>query len=184
MDKLGNWTVPTFEVFLDDVEVAGGAVLGGLHTAWQTSLAQGLDAERLVIGATCTGSAQRAFDIALEHARTRRQFGRSIGSFQMIKQKLVDMDTRIESARLVTYRAAWLADQGRDCRKEAAMAKLAASEAWNDVAYDALQILGGMGYMMESEAQRHFRDARLYTIGAGTSEIQRLIIAHALGLGG
>jgi alkylation response protein AidB-like acyl-CoA dehydrogenase len=183
MDKLGNWTVPTSEVFLDDVVVSESAILGGLNTAWQTTLAHGLDNERIVIGATCTGSAQRAIDVALQHARTRTQFGRKLGSFQLIKHKLVEMDTRVESGRLITYRAAWLADQGVDCRKEAAMAKLVASEAWNFVAYEALQVLGGMGYMMESEAQRHFRDARLYTIGGGTSEIQRLIIAHALGLG-
>ena len=183
MTKLGNWTVSTFEVFLDDVVVPESAILGGLNTAWKTSLAHGLDAERVVIGATCTGSAQRALDVALAHARTRKQFGRTIGSFQLIKHKLVEMDTRVESGRLITHRAAWLADQGADCRKEAAQAKMVASEAWNFVAYEALQVLGGMGYMMESEAQRHFRDARMYTIGGGTSEIQRLIIAHALGLG-
>lgn len=180
MPKLGNWTIATCEVFFDNVRVSTDAVLGELNRAWQTTLSEGLDMERLVIGAHCTGSAQRAFETALEYARSRKQFGREISRFQMIQSKLVDMAASVHAARLITYHAAWLHDNGLPCRKEASMAKLVASEAWNRVAYDAMQVLGGTGYMMENDIQRHFRDARLYTIGGGTSEIQRLIISHEL----
>lgn len=180
MAKLGNWTTTTCEVFFNDARVADDAVLGGVNQAWNTTLAEGLDMERISIGAHCTGSAQKAFDIALEYARSRKQFDRPIARFQMIQSKLVDMASLIESGRLITYYAAWRHDRGLRCRKEASMSKLVASEAWNRVAYDAMQVLGGSGYMMDNDVQRHYRDARLYTIGGGTSEIQRLIIAHEL----
>ena len=180
MEKLGNWTIATCEVFIDSARVGADAVLGPLHGAWRTTLTDGIDLERLVIGAHCTGSAQRAMDTAVAYARSRKQFGKPISTFQLVQSKLVDMATLIHSARLTTYHAAWLRDQGHSCRKEASMAKLIASEAWNRVAYEAMQVLGGSGYMMDSDIQRHYRDARLYTIGGGTSEIQRLIIAHEL----
>ncbi|MBV1892570.1 MAG: acyl-CoA/acyl-ACP dehydrogenase [Ilumatobacteraceae bacterium] len=180
MSKLGNWTIPTCEVFFDDVEVGPEALLGGLNEAWTTTLTHGLDAERLVIGAHCTGSAQRCVDIAVEYAGQREQFGRKIGKFQMIRQKLADMDVQVQAGRLITYHAAWKLDAGLNARKEASSAKLLTSETWNKVAYDSMQVLGGIGYMMESELQRQYRDARLYTIGGGTSEIQRLIISHEL----
>lgn len=182
MAKLGNWTIPTCEVFFDDVEVGPEALLGGLNEAWTTTLTHGLDAERLVIGAHCTGSAQRCVDLAVEYAGQREQFGRKIGKFQMIREKLADMDVQVQAGRLITYHAAWKLDAGMDARKESSAAKLLASETWNRAAYDAMQVLGGTGYMMESELQRQYRDARLYTIGGGTSEIQRLIISHEMGL--
>jgi len=182
MSKLGNWTIPTCEVFFDDVEVGPDALLGGLNQAWTTTLTHGLDAERLVIGAHCTGSAQRCLDVAVEYAGQREQFGRPIGKFQMIREKLANLDVQVQAGRLITYHAAWKLDSGMDARKESSAAKLLASETWNKAAYDSMQVLGGTGYMMESELQRQYRDARLYTIGGGTSEIQRLIISHEMGL--
>ncbi|AXV06668.1 Butyryl-CoA dehydrogenase [Euzebya pacifica] len=182
MDKLGNWMVSTCEVYFDDVAVPAENLLGDLNGAWQSTLSSGLDAERLIIGSHCTGSAQRAFDVARDYAVSREQFGRPITSFQMIKQKFADMAASIQGARLMTQHAAWLVDQGLPARKESSMVKMVASEMWNDVVYEAMQACGGWSYMMESELQRQYRDARLYTIGGGTSEIQRLIIAKELGL--
>lgn len=182
MPKLGNWMITTCEVFFDGVFVPEENLLGDINQAWQTTLSSGLDAERLVIGSHCTGSAQRAFDVALNYAKGREQFGRPITKFQMIKQKFAEMDALIHGARLITYHAAWKVDQGQPARKECSIAKMVTSEMWNKVAYEAMQVCGGWSYTMESELQRHYRDARLYTIGGGTSEIQRLIIAKELGL--
>lgn len=180
LDKLGNWMITTCEVFYDAVRAEDDEILGGLNQAWQTTLSHGLDAERLFIGAHCTGAAQRLLELATEYAGDRVQFGKPIGSYQLIRQKLADLDVAIQSARLLTYYGAWCVDRSLPARKASSAAKLAASETWNKAAYECMQIFGGVGYMMESEVQRHYRDARLYTIGGGTSEIQRLIISHEL----
>jgi len=141
-----------------------------------------LDGGRIGIGALSVGIAQACLERSLAYARQRRQFGRPIGSFQAIQVKLADMATQLEAARLMVYRAAWLRDQGRPHHREASMAKLFASELAVQAALDAVQIHGGYGYMREYEVERFLRDAKLMTIGEGTSEIQRLIIARSLGL--
>lgn len=180
--KVGNWMISACDIFLDDVHVPDDAVIGEVGNAWQTTMNAGLDAERIAIASHCVGSAQRVFDAARGYAESRFQFGGPITRFQLIKQKLVDMENAIEAARLLTYQAAWQIENGYPSRKAAARAKLVASETWKQVADEALQVAGGHGYMMESEFQRHYRDARLYTIGGGTSEIMRLILAKEMGL--
>ena len=118
----------------------------------------------------------------MRYAKERNQFGQPIGKFQAVQFKLADMAMEIELASLMTYKAAWLNDAGEKCIKEASMAKLYASEMVNRVAYNALQIHGGYGYMREYPMERYFRDARIMEIFEGTSEIQRVIIARQLGL--
>jgi hypothetical protein len=124
--------------------------------------------------------AQGAYETAVRHARQRRQFGRAIAEFQAIQFKLADMATQIEAARLLVYRAAWLADRKKRFTKEASMAKLFASEVAVRVAGEAVQILGGCGFLKDYPAEKYYRDARMCTIGEGTSEIQRLVIARQL----
>ena len=116
----------------------------------------------------------------MAYAQQRRQFGHAIAEFQAIQWMLADMATEIDAARLLTYRAAWLVEQGKTVTKEAAMAKLFASETVNRVAYKAIQIFGGYGYIKEFAVERFFRDARITTLYEGTSEIQRLVIARRL----
>jgi len=139
-----------------------------------------LDAGRIGIAALSVGLAQGAFEAARQYARTRRQFGQPIASFQAIQWKLADMATRIEAARLLTYRAAFLKDRHRRTTSESAMAKLYASEVAVRVAEESVQIHGGYGFVKDYPAEKFFRDVKLTTIGEGTSEIQRLVIARQL----
>src|SRR5262249_6215046 len=126
--------------------------------------------------------ATAAFDYALAYAKSRKQFGRAIGEYQAISHKLADMKVMLDISRMLVYRYAWLMAQGAATRHDAAVVKLQTGEAYKAVADMGLQILGGYGYCMEYPMQRFFRDSRLATIGAGTSEIQRNIIARGLGL--
>jgi alkylation response protein AidB-like acyl-CoA dehydrogenase len=139
-----------------------------------------LDGGRIGIGAMALGLAQAAYEAASAYVTQRQQFGRPIGSFQGVAFKIADMATRIDAARLLVYRAAWLKDQGRPYGTEAAMAKLFASEVARDVTNDAVQVHGGYGYVAEFRVERYLRDAKLTEIGEGTSEIQRLVIARNL----
>ena len=141
-----------------------------------------LDAARITLGAMALGIAQAAYEESLQYAKDRVQFGRPIGKFQMIQSKLAWMATTLEAARLMLYKAAWMKDRGQDYSKQAAMAKLYATETAVAVTGEAMQIHGGYGYTSEFPVQRHFRDAKLLTIGEGTSEIQQIIIAKQLGL--
>lgn len=142
-----------------------------------------LDGGRISIGAMALGLAQAAFDEAVRYAKERVQFGQPIAKFQAIQWMIADMTTQIEAARLLVYRAAWLKDQGLPFAKQAAVAKLFASEMSERVCRDAIQIHGGYGYMQEYAVERMYRDQRLCAIGEGTNEIQRLVIArHVLGL--
>ena len=125
---------------------------------------------------------QRLLDTCIRYARTRKQFGQSIGKFQMVQSRIVDMKLRVETARALLYRAAWLRTQGRSIFLEAALAKLHISDAWVDCAQDAIQIHGGYGYMRELGIERDLRDALGSRLYSGTSEIQRLIAAALLGL--
>jgi acyl-CoA dehydrogenase len=139
-----------------------------------------LGSTRLGVAATCVGRARRAFEMAVEWAATRRQFGRPIGAFQGTGFKLADMATEIEAAELLTLRTAWKQDQGSMSDADAAMAKLYASEMLGRVTDHAVQIFGGMGLMSELPIERFWRDARVDRIWDGTSEIQRHIISRSL----
>jgi isovaleryl-CoA dehydrogenase len=147
---------------------------------------KGLDVERTVIAAGPVGLAQSGLDLSVRYALEREQFGQKIARFQMIQQKLADMYTQVESARLMTYKAAVLAQasgrggKGTEIHKVAAAAVLYAAEMAERVALDAIQIHGGYGYTLEYPVNRLLRDAKLYTIGAGTSEIRRMVVAREL----
>jgi len=139
-----------------------------------------LDGGRISIAALALGMARGAFEAALRYAKERHQFGQPIGSFQAIQFMLAEMAARIDAASLLTYRAAWMKDQGEKTTMESAMAKLFASEIGCWVVDRALQVFGGYGYIKDFPAEKYFRDMRLCTIGEGTSEIQRLVIAREL----
>jgi alkylation response protein AidB-like acyl-CoA dehydrogenase len=139
-----------------------------------------LDGGRISIAALAVGMAQGAFEAALRYSKQRKQFGQSIAEFQAIQFKLADMATEIEASRLLTYRAGLLKDQKKRSTKESSMAKLYASEMSVRVANEAIQIHGGYGYVKEYPVEKFYRDAKICTIGEGTSEIQRLVIARQL----
>jgi alkylation response protein AidB-like acyl-CoA dehydrogenase len=178
-DKLGMRASETTEVRFDQCRVAADHLLGELGQGFIQAL-QVLDAGRIGIAALSVGLAQGAFEAARDYALARRQFGRAIASFQAIQWKLADTATRIEAARLLTYRAAFLKDQGRRTTLESAMAKLYSSEIAVRAAEDSVQIHGGYGFVKDYPAEKFFRDVKLTTIGEGTSEIQRLVIARQL----
>ena len=181
LDTLGHRAIATTTVFLDDARVAADRLLGKLHGGWQV-LTGVLELERLCLSAARTGAASAAFDEALAYAKTRRQFGQPIGKFQAIAHKLADMQVMLDVSRVLTYRFASRAGTGKTERRDAAVLKLYTAEAYKSIADLGLQILGGYGYIMDSPMQQHFRDSRLATIGGGSSEIQRNIIAQTLGL--
>ena len=178
---LGQRAIGTTQVFYTDVKVPASAVLGRVDQGWEAVDAY-LWYERLCLSAARTGAATAAFDYALSYAKSREQFGRPIGKFQAISHKLADMKVMLDISRMLVYRFAWLFAQGRATRHDAAVVKLYTGESYKAISDLGLQILGGYGYCMEYPMQRFFRDARLAVIGAGTSEIQRNIIARGLGL--
>jgi alkylation response protein AidB-like acyl-CoA dehydrogenase len=178
---LGQRAIGTTQVFYNDVKVPATAVLGEVDRGWEAVDAY-LWYERLCLSAARTGAAMAAFEYALEYAKNRRQFGRPIGKFQAISHKLADMKMMLDISRTLVYRFAWLMSEGKATRHDAAVLKLYTGETYKTVSDMGLQILGGYGYCMEYPMQRFFRDSRLATIGAGTSEIQRNIIARGLGL--
>ncbi len=139
-----------------------------------------LDGGRVSIAALGVGMAQGAYEAALRYSKQRRQFGRPISEFQTVQNKLADMATEIDAARLLTYRAGWMLDQGQRNTKEASMAKLFSSEVAVRVANEAVQIHGGYGFIKDYPVEKFYRDVKLCTIGEGTSEIQRLVIARQL----
>lgn len=168
-------------IALDDVFVPGDALLGEEGKGFYY-LMEALNATRVALGAGAVGLARAAFDRALQYADERQQFGQPIGKFQGVSFKLADMALEIELARLMVYKAAWLLERKEKFIKEAAMAKLFASEVATRVAHRALQIHGGYGFTKEYPLERYYRDARLFEIFQGTSEILRVIIAGQLGL--
>lgn len=178
-DKLGLRASDTASIHLDNCRVPLENLLGGEGDGFRIALAT-LDGGRIGIAGQALGIAQGCLEEALAHAKEREQFGQAIANFQAIQWMLADMATETDAARLMTYRAAWLAQQGKSFTKEAAMAKLFAAEACNRIAYKALQIHGGYGYTKEFAVERFFRDARITTLYEGTSEIQRLVIARKL----
>ncbi len=178
-DKLGMRASDTSEVLFENCRVASDHLLGEEGQGFVNTMLV-LDAGRIGIAALSVGLAQGAHEAALRYARERKAFGKTIGHFQAIQWKLADNATRIEAARLLTYRAAYMKDSGRRTTLESAMAKLYASEIAVKVADDCVQIHGGYGFVKDYPAEKYFRDVKLTTIGEGTSEIQRLVIARQL----
>jgi acyl-CoA dehydrogenase len=181
IDTLGHRSVATTAVFLDQVRTPKSSLLGPLNEGWRL-LGVYLEWERLCLSAARTGGAMAALEEAIDYAKRREQFGQPIGKFQAVSHKLAEMAMLVDISRLLVYRYAWLISQGEAGHLEAAILKLFAAESYKTVADLGLQVMGGYGYSMESDMQRHFRDARLGTIGGGTSEIQKNIIARQLGL--
>ncbi len=178
-DKLGMRASDTSEVIFENCRIPADHLLGAEGEGFINTM-QVLDAGRIGIAALSVGLAQGAYEAALRYAQERRAFGRPISQFQAIQWKLADNATRIEAARLLTYRAAYLKDRGRRTTLESAMAKLYASEIAVKAADDCVQIHGGYGFVKDYPAEKFFRDVKLTTIGEGTSEIQRLVIARQL----
>ncbi|MBT2214990.1 acyl-CoA dehydrogenase family protein [Virgibacillus dakarensis] len=179
-DKMGVRGSDTAEIVLDHVRVPKKNLLGDPDKGFKQFL-HTLDGGRISIGALGLGIAQGSLERALEYAKERKQFGKSISNFQAVQFKLADMAMEVELARNMVHKAAWLKDRGKPFTKEAAFAKLYATETAFRSANQAIQILGGYGYMREYEVERYLRDAKLLEIGEGTSEIQRLVIARQLG---
>ena len=178
-NKLGMRASDTSEVVFQDCRVSADHLLGEEGQGFINTL-QVLDAGRIGIAALSVGLAQGAYEAARRYAKERRQFGQPIAAFQAIQWKLADTATRIEAARLLTYRAAYLKDRGVRTTRESSMAKLFASEIAVKAADDCVQIHGGYGFVKDYPAEKYFRDVKLLTIGEGTSEIQRLVIARQL----
>jgi alkylation response protein AidB-like acyl-CoA dehydrogenase len=180
IDKLGYKGIETCEVHLEDYAVPAMRVLGGEEGKGFLQVMSALEVGRVNIAARAVGVATAAFEQAIRYAQQRETFGRPIAQHQAIQLKLADMATKIEAARLLTYRAAEKKDRGERADLEAGMAKLFASETCLEVATEAMRILGGYGYTAEFPVERYFRDAPLMIIGEGTNEIQRLVIARQL----
>jgi len=180
-EKMGLRTTPFGDMFLDGYLAAESDRLGP-EGAGVSIFAKSMEAERGLIGASKLGSAERVIGDAVTRARSREQFGQPIGSFQAVSHRLVDMQVRHESARLLLYKAAGLVTQGRQVTKEAAMAKLVASEAVKDIALDASLVHGARGYVTSYEVEREVRDALGALVPSGTTDIQRNVIARMMGM--
>ena len=169
----------TRQIYFKDMRIPSAAMLctpGNGFKAFMKTLASG----RISIGALSIGTALGAYEKALEYSRERIAFNKPIHEFQSIGFKLSDMATKIEASKLLVYHAAWLKDHDKPINKEAAMAKLFASETAMEVTKEAIQIYGGYGYVKDYDVERYFRDAKILEIGEGTSEIQRMIIAREI----
>ena len=178
-NKLGMRASATGEVIFTDCRVPESQLVGKPGEGFVDSL-RILDGGRISIAALSVGTAQGAYEAALKYSKQRKQFGRPISEFQSIQNKLADMATEIDAARLLTYRAGWMKDHGQRVTKESAMAKLFASEVAVRATNEAVQIHGGNGFIKDYPVEKFYRDVKLCTIGEGTSEIQRLVIARQL----
>ncbi len=181
LEKMGLRTSPMGEVVLDECLVPAESRLGP-EGAGMAIFNSSMAYERSCILASALGAMQRQLETCVGHARARKQFGQAIGKFQGVSDKVADMYLRLEAARLLVYRAAWLTQQGKPALIEAAAAKLFTSEAWVQSSLDAIQIHGAYGYMKEAGIERDLRDAVAGTIYSGTSEIQRVVVSRMLGL--
>ena len=181
LDTLGRRSVGTYEVHFDDAVVEESRLLGAAGQGWEILLS-GLQVERALTAAAYAGACRRVVDVSTAYAKERKQFGRAIGEFQAISHMVADMRTQATAARLFAYYAASRLSRGEDALQDVACAKLFGSEAYVALANMGMQIMGAYGYSMEFEMQRHLRDARSTTIGAGSSQIQRNIIASKMGL--
>jgi len=178
-DKLGVRSSDTSELIFEDCRIPEGNLLGREGHGFIDTL-RVLDRGRIGIGAFSVGIAQASLEASIRYAGGRRQFGHAIAEFQAVQFKIADMATKVAAARLLVFRAAALRDSGREHTMESSMAKLFASETAVEVANEAIQIHGGYGYVKEYPVERHWRDSKLGTIGEGTSEVQRLVIAREL----
>lgn len=177
--KMGWRASDTRQLFFKDMRIPASSILGTPGEGFKTFM-KTLTSGRVSIGALSVGTAVGAYERALAYSKEREAFGKSIHKFQSVGFKLADMATKIEASKLLVYHAAWMKDQGLDITKEAAMAKLFASETAMAVTTEAIQVLGGYGYVRDYGVERFFRDAKILEIGEGTSEIQRLIISREI----
>ena len=177
--KMGWKASDTRQIYFKDMRIPSSAMLGQPENGFKTFL-KTLTSGRISIGALSVGTALGAYEKALRYSAERSAFNKPIHEFQSIGFKLADMATSIEASKLLVYHAAWLKDQGKGINKEAAMAKLFASETAMNVTSEAIQIHGGYGYVKDYDVERYFRDAKILEIGEGTSEIQRLIISREI----
>jgi alkylation response protein AidB-like acyl-CoA dehydrogenase len=178
-NKLGLRASDTSTVILEDCRVPKDNLLGGVGEGFIDAL-RVLDGGRISIAALGVGMAQGAYEAALNYSKQRKQFGQTISEFQAVQFKLADMATEIDAARLLVHRASWMKDQGMKTTAQSSMAKLYAGEVAVRVANECVQIHGGYGFVKEYPAEKFYRDVKLCTIGEGTSEIQRLIIAREI----
>ena len=178
---LGRRMIHTNEIFFDDVRVSARNILGEINRGWQ-GLMRGLNLERLLLSAAACGNMAKIIDYARDYATQRTQFGKPISDFQAIAHKFADMQVMLESSRAMVYRVADMLDAGEVPNMETAATKILATENNSRCADMGIQILGGAGYMMDHDMQMYFRDARVGTIGGGTSEIMRSVIAKNMGL--
>lgn len=178
-NKMGLRASDTSEVIMEDCRLSRDQLLGSEGAGFIDAM-KILDGGRISIAALALGMARGAYEAALEYSRSREQFGKPICEFQAVQFMLADMATKIDAAALLTYRAAWMKDNGANTTKESAMAKLFASEIGVEVADKALQIFGGYGYVKDFPVEKYYRDMKLCTIGEGTSEIQRIIISREI----
>jgi alkylation response protein AidB-like acyl-CoA dehydrogenase len=181
LDMLGRRATGTYELTFDKVRVPPDRLIGGENKGWECVMS-GLQVERATSAAGNVGAAQAVVDLAVQYAKERIQFGRPIGTNQAIAHMLADMQTEVEAARTLMWRAAWMVSQDQDALREISMAKLFTSETYVKIASQGMQVLGGFGYSAEFDMERHFRDSRAATIAAGTSQMQRNLIANLMGL--
>ncbi|PKN60571.1 MAG: acyl-CoA dehydrogenase [Deltaproteobacteria bacterium HGW-Deltaproteobacteria-11] len=181
LDKVGLRSSDTAELFFTDMRVPASAVLGEVGKGFYQIMSN-FQPERLLIAISAYSGAERALEMAIDYAKERKQFGKAISRHQHNAFKIAELATKIEAAKELTYRAADMYNRGLDCLKEVSMAKWYATEMSNEVAYHAMQLMGGYGYMMEYPMQRAWRDLRVQTIVGGTTEVQKLIISRCLGL--
>lgn len=179
LKKLGLKPMDLNEIFLSDVRLPKDAIIGSVNNGWMNAL-KTLDYERCCLSAVNVGAAKSCLDKAVAYTNQREQFGQKISSFQLSRAKLADMDMEIEAARLLLYRSANLVDRGIPNNKESATANLFSSETYVRAALNGMRLMGGWGYLMEFDMQRHFRDSKLAEIGGGTSEILRIIISREI----
>ena len=181
LPKVGNNSLTSWDIAFDDVEVPADAVIGEVGDGFRVLMST-LQYSRSGQASNAIGQAQAAIDLALSHARERQQFGAPLSQFQVLRHKLVDMQMRVDQARLSLYHLAWLISTGRPCRRDSAAVKVLGSEALQFVADHGMQIMASAGYAAESDMNRYWRDGRLYTFGEGTNEMQRDLIAREMGL--
>ena len=177
LKKLGLRPMDLNEIFLSEVRLPKDAIIGVANDGWTNAL-KTLDYERCCLSAVNVGAARTVLAKSVAYTNEREQFGQKISSFQLTRAKLADMDMEIEAARLLLYRSASLVDRGIPNNKESAMANLYSSETYVRAAMNGMRMMGGWGYLMEYDMQRHFRDSKLAEIGGGTSEILRIIISR------
>ena len=181
LEKVGNNCLTSWDIGFDDVFVSDENIIGDKNDGFR-NLMSTLHYSRSCQASNAIGQAQNAVDIIKKYVLDRIQFGKPLSRFQTVRHRIVDMQSRVDQARMVLYRLAWLIDEGRRCRIEAAQAKILASECLQYVTHHGMQLLASSAYSLDSDMQRLWRDSRLYTFGEGANEIQREIIAKEIGL--